>query len=849
MPHAHVRTHSSVSLDSFQVISTAPGAHATPAELDFANALTAEAPCTLAKALSAARRLDWERPPDFDGADHWYRAQLPALEPAARHELVFEGLASIADVFLDGALLLHSENMFVEQRVTLPASARAGSELAICFRALKPLLSARRPRPRWRTRIVEAQQLRFVRTSLLGRTGGFCPALPVVGPYRPVRIEAQRQLALRAVSLVPEQSEDGARLSLTLTLEELGDAEGLPGAAELRLEGAAGHGAVELRVGVEIPSGLLTLSGTLEVEEAQSWWPHTHGAQPQSRAYVVLPSLSLTDADSLVIDLGQVGFRSLQIDREHDGLGFGVQLNGVPVFCRGACWTTDDLLTVGPEGLRETLELVRAAGMNMLRVTGITTYESDTFYALCDELGIMVFQDFMFANMDYPIGDSAFAANVEQEVRAVLQRIGRRPCLTVLCGGSEVEQQAAMLGLPSDQWSSPLFAELLPRLSAELASGVPYVPSSPSGGNLPFQVNAGVSHYYGVGAYHRPLEDARRSGVRFTSECLAFANIPASSTIEAFLGELEMPFHHPRWKQRVPRDRGASWDFEDTRDHYVQRLFGLDPRELRYADGERYLTVGSAAVGEAMTASFAEWRSKGSSCRGALVFWLKDYWPGAGWGVIDALGVPKSAYYFLKRVMQPLALLATDEGLNGLLLHAVNDHPTPIEAELSLTLYRAGEAPIEQRKSPLSLAAHSVQALSVEALLGRFSDSTYAYRFGPPNHDLICATLTAASGEVARAFHFPCGYARPQELELGLAASPSERDGQPGLVVTTRRFAQSVTLDVPGYRAEDDWFHLEPGSERWIALTPTGATPPGTIRGSIGALNGLTRATIAPRPG
>ncbi|MDB4988333.1 MAG: mndB [Myxococcaceae bacterium] len=834
MPTSRVSTHSSAALDSFQLVSTAPGLHATPATVDFDKALTATAPCTLAKALSDAQKLDWERPPDFDGADHWYRTALPPLEGASQHELVFEGLATIADVWLDGTLILHSENMFVEERVRVPASAREGSELTLCFRALKPRLAARRPRPRWRTRIVEAQQLRFLRTSVLGRTPGFCPSLPVVGPYRPVRLEAQRDLTVQSVSLIPTLHDGVGTLELALTLIVLDDALA-PAAAKLRLAGAAGRGSTKLEL--ERDGSRLTLSGTLAVEQVVPWWPHTHGAQPLSRATIAL-------SDELEIELGQVGFRTLTVDREHDGLGFGLVLNGVPVFCRGACWTTDDLLSVGPARLRETLELVRAAGMNMLRIPGITTYESDAFYALCDELGILVFQDFMFANMDYPISDPTFAREVEREVRALLQRIGRRPSTAVLCGGSEVEQQIAMLGLPKDQWTSPLFAELLPRLCDELAPGVPYVPSSPSGGTLPFHVNAGVSHYYGVGAYGRPLEDARRSQVRFTSECLAFANIPASSTIEAFMGDLEMPFHHPRWKQRVPRDRGASWDFEDVRDHYVQRLFGLDPRELRYGDHERYLRISSAAVGEAMLATFAEWRSKSSSCRGGLVFWLKDYWPGAGWGVIDALGVVKSAYYYLARAMQPLALLSTDEGLNGLVLHAVNDGPGALEAELSVSLWRAGEALIEERTSKLSLAAHSVTAVAVEGLLERFVDSTYAYRFGPPNHDLITARLQTDGGLSSRVFHFPGGYARAQELEIGLSGTAVERDGRPGILIKTRRFAQCVTLEVDGFRALDDWFHLEPGGERWVELMPTTDPAPTQARGMLAALNSLTRVPI-----
>src|SRR5207249_50976 len=117
-------------------------------------------------------------------------------------------------------------------------------------------------------------------------------------------------------------------------------------------------------------------------------------------------------------------------------------------------------------------------------------------------------------------------------------------------------------------------------------------------------------------------------------------------------------------------------------------LFGVDPATLRYADLDRALALGRLASGEAMARTFAEWRRSSSTCRGALVWFLRDLWPGAGWGVIDANGLPKAAYYALKRVMQPLCLLAVDEGLNGLCLHAINETSRPIAAELTLSLYR-----------------------------------------------------------------------------------------------------------------------------------------------------------------
>src|SRR6185369_12142958 len=227
--------------------------------------------------------------------------------------------------------------------------------------------------------------------------------------------------------------------------------------------------------------------------------------------------------------------------------------NGVPIFCRGACWTPLDPVSLAADraAYAETLGLARDAGMNMLRVGGTMVYESDDFYDLCDEMGILVWQDFMFANMDYP-EDESFVASAVLEARQQLARLEARPSLAVLCGNSEVEQQAAMWGATRERWSPRLFHEVLPAVARELRPDVPYWPSSAHGGAFPHEASRGTTSYYGVGAYMRPLEDARRSEVRFASECLAFANVPEPAALAPSLRA-----HHPAWKARTPRDFGA----------------------------------------------------------------------------------------------------------------------------------------------------------------------------------------------------------------------------------------------------------------------------------------------------
>src|SRR6185503_2024225 len=198
-----------------------------------------------------------------------------------------------------------------------------------------------------------------------------------------------------------------------------------------------------------------------------------------------------------------------------------------------------------------------------------------------------LWHDFMFANMDYPEDDVDFLKLVDAEVRQELARLQGRPSVTVLCGNSEGEQQAAMWGASRERWSPPLFHQRIAALARETCPSLPYWPSSTHGGDFPHQGTAGATSYYGVGAYLRPLDDARRAEVRFASECLAFANIPTWRVGSEPFALRGAKVHHPAWKARTPRDLGAGWDFDDVRDHYLAALFRVDPQQLRYADHER----------------------------------------------------------------------------------------------------------------------------------------------------------------------------------------------------------------------------------------------------------------------
>jgi beta-mannosidase len=798
--------------EGWELASSPPGACAGPAEIGTLDWHPARVPGTAAAAIGADGR-------DFDTEDWWFRVAFERPTAPDDHRVVLEldGIATVSEVYLNGERVLESESMWEQHALDVSERLRDNNQLAIACRALKPLMSVRRrPSARWRTRVVNEGNLRWYRTIVFGRSPGFAPGPAAVGPWRPVRVVARAPVGVD---------------ELTVRTRLKGD----DGVVHVRARVRDGSSAVEISIGNQ-RVGLLSADGgwgeaTLRLRSVQRWWPHTHG-EPY------LHELSV-ELDGERVSTRRVGFRELRWADEIATDGLDLHVNGIPLFIRGAVWTPSDLVSLAPSAdeLRALLERVRDAGMNMLRVVGTGAYESDQFHDLCDEFGILVWQDLMFANLDYPVADPDFRAVVEREARWAVGRLAWRPSLAVVCGNSEVEQQPAMLGLDpalgrDDLWEHRL-AEIVGR---ELEAGCAYLPSTPTGGDLPFHVNRGVGHYFGVSGYMRPAEDARRADVRFASECLAFANIP---------DEVEVPVHHPRWKAGVARDAGtgwdlgAGWDFDDVRDWYVEHLFGVDSVQLRRSDHARYLELSRAASGEVMAEVIGEWRRDGSPCRGALVLWLKDMLPGAGLGVIDHAGTPKVAYHHLRRAMAPVAVWSSDEGVNGVALHVANDRDQPLGASLRVAIYRDLEARVAEAEEQLDLAAHSSALRTVEGMLGHFIDAAWAYRFGPPAGDAIVVSLESGGKLLSQSFRFlggrPIGREPAARLGLEVGARQAD-DGTVAVTVTAQRLAYGVRLGVPGFASSDDAFSIEPGGTREVLLHPVA----GDLEwrgGSLAALN------------
>jgi len=814
--------------DDWALFKSDPDKYQSPSDFDFSiqQTKTTSAPCTVASFLNLPEPECWTPPLNYDDYDWWYQKEF-TLSNNKNNRLIFEGLATICEVWINGNSALTSNNMFVKNTFDLDNSSipfKSTNKLTICFRSLNQQLKRKKPRPKWKTKLVSNQSLRWFRTTLLGRIPGWTPPVSPVGPWRPIYLQ--------------DKSHPN-RLSLTTGVENTTGKVHF--SCEIDSSSADLKGHIKIR-GLEFKAKitqnnntpLLRIECEFELKNIELWWPHTHG-----KPTLYQPTLAIMiDGITTEYTLNKIGFKHIELDRSNDN--FEISVNNQPIFCRGACWTTNDIISLNgnQENLKKTLILMQEAGANMIRIGGTMVYESDAFYQICDELGIMVWQDFMFANMDYPLEDEPFLSSVLIEVKQQIERLKQHACLTLFCGNSEIQQQIAMQGFDKSIWEIPFYDVTLADLCNELVPNHPYVSSSPSGSDLPFRSNQGLSHYYGVGAYLCQVSELRKHDVKFTSECLGFSNIPTTKTRNKVLNGQTPVIHNPIWKRRTPRDSGTGWDFEDVRDQYLKQIFSIDPIELRSFDPERYMQLGEIVTGEIMSQCFAEWRSNNSNCNGGLVWFMKDLWPGAGWGIIDSTGMPKACYYSLKRAWQPININLTDESLNGLLVHATNESMTQLDATVSIRLLNHNNIEITNSSREIRIPPRSCVQFDCETILEHFYDITYRYRFGPSNlYAVLVQLINKEKDLLSEYFYFPnAGIAKPIETSSLEAELSKISDRKYILSLSSKGFLYGININLKQAVLEDNFFHMFPDSRRDVVIHTDGSSNV-PLRGSISAVN------------
>ncbi len=751
----------------------------------------------------------WKLSEDITHFDWWYVLDFAASDHHSHpmQWLEFQGLATLAEVWLNDLLILQSDNAFRSHQLDVSKLLKAHNRLSIVFRSQQTFLEQKHPRPRWKTRLVNNQNMRWLRSTVLGYVDSWTPPIKLIGPWRKVRRVASNVAVVDDWLITSSLNDNKGVIQVSGTIRNA--TQQCP---EFVLQVAGQR--------FPLDSHNNAICHRIEINNIDAWMPHTHG-HPTLYDYQLI---AVDGEQQVIYEQGKLGFK--QVSFNHDTSQLSV--NGKAVFCRGTCWTVSDYhaFNCDADKLRRHLSLLRDAGVNMIRVGGTMVYESDDFYQLCSELGIMVWQDFMFASMDYPFEDDDFRHNVEAEVRQQVQRIARYAAISVWCGNTDVEAQVAMFGLP-DEWAKHAFYhEFIEQLCQSYSPKVPYFPSSPTGGTLAFHLSSGVAHYWGTGAYMHDLPDPDADRVKFCSEGMGLSHIPEQSIIDQTIGKQTLFPYHSEWRSRIPRDLGAGWDFEDIRDHYLKQVFNVEPNHLRRHEVERYIQLSTLVTGKAIADVFRRWRRPESQTQGGLIWFNKDFWPCPGFGLIDSNDYPKAAYYLIRQAWKNQTLIFESVGLDGLLLHVINESPKPLSGCVSLQCYAGTHLASEKIDFPVDVAAASSISFSIEQLFGRFVDPSYAYRFGPPAYSAISAALTNNDKLVDTSLHYVTEEELPKVTESSITAKLSVIDDERLLLtLNSTEVVQYLKINTSSYLPEDNYFTLIPGVTRTVILTLVSQKP------------------------
>lgn len=620
----------------------------------------------------------------------WWRCAFlaPSAASGDRIELTFEGLDTFASVYLDGELLGRTDNMFLQHVFDVTERIRSGEthRLAICFDPPTPAVLASGPPP-WPafTDRVSRSRRNQIRKAQFGWGWDWGPDLPTVGVWKPVRLEIRAKERIAGVRF-DTLSASAETAQVQITIESPAD-EALM--VEVILADPDG-GVVWHR---RAKSGDASLDLTLE--NPRLWWTADLGDQP---LYTLTVRLS---EDHRLLDetRQQVGIRSIVLDQSPDpdepgATFFRFVLNGHPIFAKGACWvpTTSFVGDVASEPYERLIDQAVTANMNMIRVWGGGIYEPDQFYNLCDQKGLLVWQDFMFACAHYP-EDDTFVASVQTEIEQQVRRLRNHACLAVWCGNNENQGLHRINedkeGVKSRLFGLRLYDDLMPALLAQLDPGKPYRPSSPLGGPNPNSMLAGDVHNWTVWHGLPPIREDRMVGEfrtdpdgisylryaedksRFVSE-FGLQAAPALSTLK-------------RWMEPSDLQPDSEGFLDRIKDEARKADAMMEPVTGPPSTLQDYIDFTQWCQAEGLKFGIEHFRRRRPHCSGALLWQFNDCWPCVSWSLIDYDGVTKAAFHAVRRAFAPvLASLRPEDGRIELWIS--NDGAQPIEGLAALAL-------------------------------------------------------------------------------------------------------------------------------------------------------------------
>jgi len=617
------------------------------------------------------KRVQWVAESDWD-----YRRSFTVDSSISAEEHVFlvcDGLDTLAEVFINGKSLGNTNNMFRQYRWEVKQFLVENLNL-IEIRFKSPVRfcrekQAERPLAGVSQAIAGGPYLRKAPCQFGWDWG---PMLPPIGIWKDIRLEAYSIARLADVHLRQDHRDGSACLSASIRIEEWFDEGTTSPSLSVNMQVAAPNGHPVGSVSGEISAGRAFVE--VEIAQPELWWTNDLGPQPLYQVKV-----HLLDSPGNLLDRQEftVGLRSLELRQEDDrwGKSFQFVINGVPVFAKGSNWIPADSFPtrITDESLEHLIRSAADTHQNMLRVWGGGFYEEDRFYDLCDQYGILVWQDFIFSCSIYPLDRASFVNNVAQEVIENIKRIRHRTSLALWCGNNEME-----IGWVGWGWNKPenqdlkaaydtFFHHTLPEWIAELDPDTSYWPSSPSSG-VPFEnpnsETQGDAHYWDVWHGRKPFNAYRTTFPRFQSE-FGFQSLPPMETVKTYAQPQDWNMtsyimeHHQR-----------SWSGNGLMIGQMTDTFRM-PKDF-----ESLIYLSMVLQAEGIRYGVEHWRRSMPRIAGTLYWQLNDCWQVASWSSLDYFGRWKALHYYAKRFFAPVMLSIKDEG-KRMEIHVTNDQPIP----------------------------------------------------------------------------------------------------------------------------------------------------------------------------
>jgi beta-mannosidase len=736
------------------------------------------------------RGLDWIEREDWIYAT---RFEVSAALLARQHvDLVADGLDTVAAITLNGRPLGRVENMFVGHRFPVRDRLRRGrNELRIRFTSPMDYIRRHRPRdhyPEWNDPVGGCSVIRKQQCSFGWDWG---PRFPTCGIYKPIRLEAYDGRRLDTVRV--RQVHHRGRVTLQLKADQ-------PVRARLLF------------------AGRLVAEGTdrLTVRAPRLWWPNRLGRQP-------LYELLVENADGDRWHR-RIGLRTVALERRPDrwGESFRFVVNGRAIFAKGANWIPAHSFVpaVSRATYQELLQSAVEANMNMLRVWGGGIYEMDEFYDLCDEKGLLVWQDFMFACALYP-GERRFLRLVGEEAQWQVKRLRHHACLALWCGNNEIEQmpQEILRTKRRQRAYETVFYRILPDAVARHDGVTAYWPCSPhnprgykKGFNNP---RAGDCHFWDVWHARHPVKRYEETKFRFCSE-FGMQSYSSPEVARAYCPPDQMNVFAPAMENHQKHGAGNLIMLE-----YISRLYRFPKDYAALA----YLSQLNQA--HCIRVGVEHFRRSMPRTMGALYWQLNDCWPVASWSSIEFGGRWKALHHAARRFFAPSLVCAHVPGdehigkLNRIIstihdvnLYTVHDHPRPARGTLGWTLYHLDGRILRRGRKPVALRCGE------SALQQRLDFAPELAEHGARNIQLriwleIAGRVVSQNSVLFTAPRLIEFRSDPIQLRV-TRGSPVEF----AVELRSAAFHHQVELDLPGlrHRTSDNFFDLYPRLPRRVVV-------------------------------